>query len=251
MNSTTDEERLAAALKDVARLEKDLERAKERAKHSKEELDAFVYAASHDLKQPLRAIGSYTQLLIRHCAGDEAASEYAGYISDGVKSATALIDQLLNFSRAGSGTKRVHINLAACVASAVYKLNREIKESQAQVTYHDLPEVSVNQNDFERVFENLIDNAIKYRGTEAPLVAISAEEGHEGHIISVANNTPALDPKFHAEIFKPFKRLHGYQIPGAGLGLAICRKIVDAHHGSMWVESAEKGVVFKISLPYR
>jgi light-regulated signal transduction histidine kinase (bacteriophytochrome) len=251
MDLMTDEERLAAALRDIARLEKDLERAKQRAKNSKEELDAFVYSASHDLKQPLRAIGSYTQLLIRHCPGDEGASEYAAYILDGVKAATNLIEQLLNFSRAGSVAKRVHVNLAACVASALYKLNREIKESHAQVTYDNLPELSVNQSDFERVFENLIDNAIKYRGTEAPVVQISAEEADDGCVISIANNTPALDPKFHGEIFKPFKRLHGHQIPGAGLGLAVCRKIVDAHEGSMWVENAgETGVVFKISLPY-
>ncbi|MBV9269438.1 MAG: GHKL domain-containing protein [Acidobacteriaceae bacterium] len=251
MDSTIAEERLAAALKEVARLEKELQRARQRAQNGKEELDAFVYAASHDLKQPLRAINSYSQLLTRHCGRDETASEYAAFIVDGVRTAAALIEQLLNFSRAGSSTKRSVVNLAACVATATYKLNREITETRAQVTCGPLPEVSVNQTDFERVFENLIDNAIKYRGPEPPTIRISAEEDEDGHVISVANNTPSVDPKFYTEIFKPFKRLHGNEIPGSGLGLAVCRKIVEAHEGTMWVESGgESGLVFKFSLPY-
>jgi signal transduction histidine kinase len=176
---------------------------------------------------------------------------YARFILDGVKAATTLIEQLVTLSRAGASPQRTTANLSSAVQTAVYKLNEEVTKKKAKITYKDLPEVTVNQLDFEQVFERLIDNAIKYAGKEEPVVEISGEETDEGYLISVRDNGPGIPEKFHDVIFQPFKRLHGPEIPGAGVGLAFCRKIVEAHEGRLWVESeGERGSTFKIMLPF-
>ncbi|MBV8905630.1 MAG: GHKL domain-containing protein [Acidobacteriia bacterium] len=251
MDLGSTEERLVAVVEENARLKDELNRANARARSAREEFDAFVYAASHDLKQPLRSISSYAQLLVRMCGDNQDAIEYSGFIIDGVSVATTLIEQLLTFSRAGSSRHRVTTNVASVVQAAVFKLQPAIQKAGATVSFRDLPEVSVNPTDFERVFENLIDNAIKYAGEEPIRVDISADDGDEGHIISVGDNGSGIQQKFHEQVFQPFKRLHGKNIPGSGLGLAMCRKIVEAQDGRIWVESDGKnGSVFKISLPY-
>ncbi len=233
------------------RLKEDLDFAQEKAESLKRELQAFVYAASHDLKESLRNISSYSQLLTRSGAHDESHEMYVGFILDGVRAATTLIEQLVTLSRAGGSAQRTTINLSACVAAAMYKLNDLIARRKARITYRDLPEVTVNQMDFEQVFERLIDNAIKYSGPNEPVIEIWAEETEEGHLISVKDNGPGIPEKFLSDIFQPFKRLHGREIPGAGVGLAFCRKILEAHDGRIWAESdGVNGVTFKIRLPY-
>ena len=234
-----------------ARLKEDLAFAQHKAESLKRELQAFVYAASHDLKEALRNIGSYSQLLTRTNAQDESTEIYIGFILDGVKAGTTLIEQLVTLSRAGSSPQRSTINLASSVQTALYKLSEEISKRKANVTYRDLPEVTVNPLDIEQLFEKLIDNAVKYAGRADPVVEIAAEETDDGFVISVKDNGPGIPEKFLTDVFQPFKRLHGRDIPGSGVGLAFCSKIVEAHNGRLWVESdGVNGSVFKFSLPY-
>jgi signal transduction histidine kinase len=252
MESHADEDRLVAAENELARLREQLDRANQKAKSLKEELDGFVYAASHDLKAPLRSIGSYSQLLIRTSGEGGDCADYARFILEGVHDAVVLVDKLLNLSRAGASSQRSMVRLDAVVQSVIYKMQAEIREAGAEVVCNGpLPEVSINQADFERVFENLLDNAIKYRSEAPPKIEISFEEGDEGPVVSVRDNAVGIEPKYHDLVFVAFKRLHGAEIPGTGLGLAVCRKIVAAHEGQIWVESEGLGgSVFKVSLPY-
>lgn len=232
-------------------LAQEVEFWKQQSASLRQELQSFVYAAGHDLKESLRSISSYTQLLTRTVPEDESIQVYAGFILDGVKSATTLIDTLVMLSRAGSSPSRSSVNLASCVHTALYKLSGEVSRTSAKITFQDLPQVSVNQADFDQVFERLIDNAIRYAGANTPVIQITGEEGSDGHLISLRDNGPGIEPKFHEEAFRPFKRLHGREISGAGVGLAVCRKIVEAHGGRFWVESdGTAGSTFKFSLPY-
>jgi light-regulated signal transduction histidine kinase (bacteriophytochrome) len=251
MDSTSPEDRLIAALRENAELRQELDRAKKKAEFSKQELDSFVYATSHDLKTPLRSIGSYSQLLIRLCGNIEGSAEYVKHITDGVTAAALLVEQMLDLSRAGSSPARATVSLSAVLSSVLYKMQARLKESGAKVSYGALPELVINQNDFERLFENLIDNAIRYRSGEAPRIDISAQEGDAGCTIEVRDNGMGIEPKFHQQVFVAFQRLHGKELSGTGLGLAVCRKIVEAHDGQIWVESdGPGGSVFKINLPY-
>ncbi len=251
MDSTSAADRLTAVLHENAQLRDELDRANGKAQSLKKELDAFVYAASHDLKSPLRSIGSYSQLLFRHCGDAEGGEDYVKFINDGITAATALVDQLLNLSRAGSSSSRQVVNLTSVVQSVRYKMQAQLQQSGAEISCGDLPDLPINQTDFERVFESLIDNAIKYRSRETPRIDISTEEGDGEFIISVRDNGIGIAPKFHQQAFVAFQRLCGKEIPGSGLGLAICRKIVEAHEGRIWVESeGAGGSVFKFSLPY-
>lgn len=214
------------------------------------ELQHFVYAASHDLQEPLRSISTYTQLLHRDYAKDKQATEFAGFVNDGVTQMNALIRDLLTYSRTGNSGRRSSVNLSAPVQWALFKLATPIKETGASITHQDLPDVEIDDAQIAMLFENLLSNAIKFRGEAAPVVEISSEENGEGYTISVRDNGVGIDPRFHDQVFLPFKRLHGKNIPGTGLGLAICRKIVQAHGGRMWVESDGKaGSNFKFTLP--
>jgi signal transduction histidine kinase len=244
-------EKLEAEIGLRKKLEQELEQAIGAKQGAKDELQAFIYAASHDLKEPLRAISSYTQLLQRPGLSAAETEEYYRFIMDGVSAANALIEQLLRLSRAGASPRRTTVDLAAPVQTAIFKLQDLLKRAGGTVSVRELPSVSADEAQVTQVFENLIDNGIKYRGSEPPVIEISAEEGDEGHVISVKDNGPGIEPAYHNQIFLPFKRLHGRQIPGAGLGLSMCRKIVEAHEGRMWVESDGKnGSVFRFFLPY-
>jgi signal transduction histidine kinase len=246
-----DDVNLQKLLSENARLKEELQFSREKAASLKRELEEFVYAAGHDLKTYLRNIGSYSQLLTRGGTDAESSAAYAHFILDGVRSALTFIEQLVLLSKAGSSPSRSTVNLASSVQTALYKLQPEVARTGAQVTQHDLPQVSVNQSDFEQVFERLIDNAIKYSGPNKPVIEISGEETDDGFLISIRDNGPGIPEKFLNTVFQPFKRLHGSEIPGAGVGLAVCRKIVEAHDGRLWVESDGKnGSTFKIRLPY-
>ncbi len=245
------QEKLGAEVDLRRKLERELEQTAQATKDAKEELQTFIYAASHDLKEPLRSISSYTQLLQRQGQQQGDTGDYYKFILDGVNAATTLIEQLLRLSRAGVSPRRSTVELAGPIQTALYKLAELVKNSGAIVSFQDLPTVSVDESQFTQVFENLIDNAIKYRGSGSLLIEISAEERDEGYVISVKDNGPGIEPAYHSQVFAPFKRLHGKNIPGAGLGLSMSRKIVEAHEGRIWVESDGKsGSDFKFSLPY-
>ncbi len=236
---------------DRLREERDLAQSKARA--AKQELNDFVYAASHDLKEPLRSISSYTQLLQRPGSDPEQTAEYSRFVIEGVTAATRLLEQLLRLSRAGSNPRRTQMSVSVPLQSALYKLQSTIKATGAEVRCGPLPEFSIDEAQFAQVLEHLVENSLKYRGTAPPRIEISGEEIEEGLLLSVRDNGVGIPSEFHEQVFAPFKRLHGREIPGSGLGLSISRKIVEAHEGRIWVENGaggDSGLAVKIVLPY-
>lgn len=221
---------------------------------SNAELEQFAYVASHDLQEPLRMITSYTQLLAKryHDKLDETAAEFIGYAVDGAKRMQGLINDLLAYSRVG--TKGKPFALAQCdkiLMDTIASLKVAIEESGAKVCHESLPTVIADEVQLGQLFQNLIGNGIKYR-REGPLeihVACKPEGSH--WLFSVRDNGIGIEPQYHERIFTIFQRLHAKeQYPGSGIGLAICRKIVERHGGKIWVESElGKGATFYFTLP--
>lgn len=248
--SETLEERLAEALRRNTYLESHLKQAQEAAQAAQDELQLFAYATGHDLQEPLRSISGYAQLLQRHYGGNPEATEFTTYIVDSANRMTALIRDLLTYSRLPKPQRRT-IALGGLVQWAKMSLDTSIRESEARIVFGDLPEVQVDESQTVQLLQNLFSNAIKYRGAAPPEIEITAEEGDDGYTISVRDNGIGIDPRFHEQIFGVFKRLHGRDVPGTGIGLALCRKIVEGHGGKIWVESVpSQGSVFKFTLPF-
>jgi signal transduction histidine kinase len=214
------------------------------------ELQHFVYAASHDLQEPLRAIVSYSQLLERHLAGDAIASDYIAYIVGGANRMSALLRDLLTLSRAGSMQRRAIVNLNVALQAALLKLAPAIAELSAEVKHDKLPEVFADEMELTQLFEHLIGNALKFHGATKPEIAIRSEQGSGEYVISIGDNGVGIELVFQQEVFSAFKRLQGKGVPGSGLGLAISRKIVGAHGGRIWIESdGHSGTTVKFTLP--
>jgi signal transduction histidine kinase len=239
-------------------LKGELNRALEEAARSRrerddlrEELQQFVYTASHDLQEPLREIRVYSQLLARDCAGSPQAMEYTQFIEGGVNKMATLIRDLLRYSRAGDGTRASMINLHTPVLEAQVRLGEQIRESGAEIRLQAaLPDVLADPGQVAQIFEQLLKNAIQYCKTAKPLIEIKADEEAGAAIISVRDNGPGIPSKYHSQVFLPFKRLHGREVSGTGLGLAIARKLVRANGGDISVESdGEHGSTFKFTLP--
>jgi light-regulated signal transduction histidine kinase (bacteriophytochrome) len=251
------EERLRAE-EDVRRLNTELERrVQERTaelSRINDELRQFAYVASHDLQEPLRTVGSYAQLLARRYRGQLGADadEFISYMVNGVSRMHTLLNDMLAFSRV---TQSQHkplqtARLEAVLATSLMNLELALKESGATVTHDPLPSVWCDETQIGQVFQNLIGNAIKYRGTEAPRIHIWTENTDQECIVSVRDNGIGIDPQYHERIFGIFKRLHGRELPGTGMGLAICKRIVERHNGRIWVESETgKGATFRFTLP--
>ncbi len=240
------------ALKDEhGKAEELMERTLAAVQSANEELHQFAYAASHDLQEPLRSIATYAQLLERRYALDQDASEYTHFIVDGVNRMNTLIRDLLTYSRTGHSPKRTTVSLDSLVQWSLLNLQQAVHDSGAEVTYDGLPEISVDESQIVQLFQNLLSNALKYRGSAAPKVSITAEEGPSGYTILVADNGQGIEPRFHKQVFGVFKRLHGREVPGTGIGLALCRKIVEGHGGQIWVESdGQNGSTFKFTFPF-
>ncbi|MBA3539523.1 MAG: PAS domain-containing sensor histidine kinase [Deltaproteobacteria bacterium] len=235
------------------RAEESLElRARELAR-SNAELERFAYVASHDLQEPLRMVASYTQLLGRRYKGklDEAADEFIGFAVDGANRMQALINDLLSFSRVGTrATQLVTISLEQPVKAAMSNLKTAIDESQAKVTYDPLPTLAIDQQQMTQVFQNLIGNALKFRGESAPAVHVSAQPNGDDWQITVRDNGIGISEEFFDNLFVLFQRLHTRtEYPGNGIGLAICKKIIERHGGRIWVESKPgEGAAFLFTL---
>jgi|KBSMisStaDraftv2_1062788.scaffolds.fasta_scaffold18318_3 signal transduction histidine kinase len=221
---------------------------------SNNELEQFAYISSHDLQEPLRMVAAYTQLLSDRYRGrlDENADKYIAYAVEGALRMQALINDLLAFSRVGrDGGEHKPTDCNAAVEEAVRNLTAAIRESGVIVTRNRLPFVNGNQVHLIQLFQNLIGNAIKFRKGTPPTVNISAELEEDRWQITVEDNGIGISPEHREQIFVIFQRLHTRdQYSGNGLGLAICKKIVEQHGGRIWVESGgEGGSIFRLTLP--
>jgi PAS domain S-box-containing protein len=213
------------------------QREAERLARLNAELQAFAYATAHDLQEPLRTISTFTQLLAQKTQVDEQSSEVAGFVIHGVKRMSALLDDLLSYTsvRFTEPPRRVDLNEAA--GKAIKNLEQAIRESGARVVAGGLPVVQGNESHLMQVFQNLISNAIKYRSEAQVEVHVTAERGQQECAVKVKDNGLGIAPEYQEQIFGLFKRLHGDEIPGTGIGLAICKKIVEGMGGKIWVES--------------
>jgi light-regulated signal transduction histidine kinase (bacteriophytochrome) len=219
-----------------------------------EGLTQFAYAASHDLQEPLRSVTGYSELLRRRYAGklDEDADEFIAYIYDGGQRMQRLIKALLEYSRAGSQgpETQVVVNCNTALRMALENLEIAIEKASAEVESTSLPEVLGHEVAVVQLFQNLVGNAIKYAGPDTPKIQISAERCDRFWTISVSDNGMGVPAEQCKRIFGIFKRAHGKNYPGAGVGLAICAKIVERYGGSITVNSeVGKGSEFRFSLP--
>jgi PAS domain S-box-containing protein len=224
-------------------------------KRSNEELGQFAYVASHDLQEPLRMVASYTQLLAQRYKGqlDSDADEFIGYAVDGCDRMQRLIQDLLSYSRAGTNIGALReISGEKALEESLANLQVTIKESGAVVTHDSLPAIMTDDAQLVLLFQNLIGNAIKYHGTESPRVHVSAtNNAGQEWIFSVRDNGLGIEPQYFKRIFILFQRLHGQkEFEGTGIGLAMCKKIVDRLGGRIWVESQPNlGSTFFFTLP--
>ncbi len=220
---------------------------------SNHELEQFAYVASHDLREPLRKVKSYSDLLVKRYQGqlDEKADKYITYITDGAVRMQTLITDLLTYSRVGKGEPTLEpANLNAILNQTLRDLSTAIQESNAVIKADPLPTVTANPIQMGQLLQNLISNAIKYRGAAAPQIEIKAALHERTWTISVQDNGIGIEPQYAERIFVIFQRLHTKdEYSGTGIGLAICKKIVERHNGKIWLESElGKGSTFFFTL---
>lgn len=230
-----------------------VEKANELAQ-SNQELSQFAYVASHDLQEPLRMVASYLGLLSSRYQGklDKEADEFIGYAVDGAERMKRLINDLLAYSRANNRALNVDtVSAAAIVERVLDTYAQKIEDAKAEIVVDPLPDIRVDETQIERLFSNLIDNALKYRSEAAPRIHVSAQPDGRYFQFTVADNGIGIDPKFQSKVFEIFARLHArHEYPGTGIGLASCRRVVERHGGRIWVETAPGGgSAFKFTLP--
>ncbi len=221
---------------------------------SNAELEQFAYVASHDLQEPLRMVASYMQLLQRRYQGklDADADEFIAYAVDGAKRMQALINDLLAYSRVSSRGKPFEpIDCEVVLDEALANLQMAIEESDAVIIRDPLPTVMADGTQLMQLFQNLIGNGIKFQNGRAPHVHVSTERQAGEWVFSVCDNGIGIDPRYHERVFAVFRRLHTREeYPGTGIGLAICKRIVERHGGRIWVESQSgEGSTFHFAIP--
>lgn len=230
-----------------------VDQARELAR-SNADLEQFAYIASHDLQEPLRAIAGCVQLLQQSYAGqlDARADEFIRHTVEGVQRMQALIEDLLAYSRAGGRRDVMQtVDVAEVVNTGLKNLALRIEEAQGQVQVGSLPKVTGDPTQLLQLFQNLLSNALKFRGEVQPVIEVQAWRDGANWLFSVKDNGIGMESQYFERIFRLFQRLHTRRAyPGTGLGLAICKKIVEYHRGQIWVESTPgQGSTFFFTLP--
>ena len=246
--------RHADALERLRHAQQDLGTNQKRLEQSNEELQRFAYSVSHDLQDPLRTLKTYSQLLQRKINAGEISDvhEIAQQIVGASDRMSKLISGVLNYSRMSeTSERRVTVDMNAVLLFARMQLKELIETSGAVVTSDNLPHVLANDDRMLQVFQNLIGNAIKYHGTEPPRLHISAQLNRAEWLFSFRDNGIGIEMKYADRIFGVFQRLHTQDaIPGTGIGLATCKRIIEEHSGRIWVESKPgSGSTFYFTLP--
>jgi light-regulated signal transduction histidine kinase (bacteriophytochrome) len=221
---------------------------------SNADLEQFAYVASHDLQEPLRMIANYTQLLLERYLGklDEQADKYIRYSVDGAVRMQALIQDLLKFFQVGKAEiKPRTTECRALVEQAVKNVQAAVEESGAVVNWNGLPVVMADPSQLTQVFQNLIANAIKFRGAETPVIQIDSEKKDHEWVLTISDNGIGIPAESWQDIFVIFRRLHTRtEYAGNGIGLSICKKIIERQGGKIWIEAqAMPGCCFKFTLP--
>jgi PAS domain S-box-containing protein len=244
----------ATDISDRKQKEVELENQKQDLMRSNAELQQFAYIASHDLQEPLRMITSYLELLERRYQGqlDAKADKFIAYAVDGANRMQVLINDLLSYSRVGS--REQDLQLVDCkkiVQNVLINLKMSIEQSDAIITYEPLPQVNADPSQLTQLFQNLISNAIKFRHKDPPQIHIGVQSTDGKWLFSVKDNGIGMEVQYLDRIFVIFQRLHGKtEYPGTGIGLAVCKKIIERHGGILWVESEpEHGSTFYFTLP--
>ena len=221
---------------------------------SNQELEQFAYVASHDLQEPLRMVASYTQLIAQRYRGklDKDADEFIAYAVDGAIRMQAIINDLLALSRVNTrntGFARTDTKIA--LNKALANLRLVIEENGANIVCGFLPVLDADSSQLTQLFQNLISNAIKFRGSDSPCVEVGAESQDGEWVFHVRDNGIGIAPEYFDRIFLMFQRLHSKrEYPGTGIGLTICKKIIEHHGGRIWVESEQgKGTAFFFTIP--
>ena len=235
-------------------MEDALFRSSEELKRSNDDLQRFAYVASHDLQEPLRTISSFLQLIEKRNRDllDAESKEFISFAVSGAIRLQTMINNLLEYSRVGSrGTPFVQAGSGDILRKVIDDFEPEIERFNALITFDDLPTVVADPNQLGRLFQNLVGNALKFRGEEPPRIHVAAHREKGNWVFSVSDNGIGIDPKYKDRIFIIFQRLHAMDTyAGTGIGLSICKKIVERHGGRIWVESEPgKGSTFCFTIP--
>ena len=226
--------------------------------NSNEDLENFAYVASHDLKEPLRMINSYTMLLKRRYNDmlDETGQEFMFFVTDAAKRMNVLLDDLLNYSRVGkSGAmdSMVDVNDVLLIVRSNLSKSLEEENGEIQINQNNIPTILSNHTQLVQLFQNIISNALKFRGERDPIVKVDCELKAGQHVFSVKDNGIGIAPEHQDRVFEMFKRLHTRdEYEGTGIGLSTCKKIVQKHNGELWLESEYGvGATFYFSIPVK
>ncbi len=226
----------------------------EALRRANDDLQQFAYSASHDLQEPIRNVAVYSEIVAQryHSLLDADGRQFLGFLNEGGRRLATLINDLLAYTRAGMmEVQEVPVDASVVLQHSLSGLAEAIRESGAEVTYDELPEVYIGDAHLQQIFQNLIGNALKYRDQEPPRIHISASRRGADWCFSVQDNGIGIDPRYKEKIFGVFKRLHhDRKYSGTGIGLAICQRVVERYGGRIWVESEPgKGSTFFFTVP--
>ena len=239
---------------EVSDLQAQLEKCQAELIQSRKEFVDFASVVAHDLRSPLLTISGYCDLLRHECKGQlsQSTDQYLCSIGDAVERMNRLLQDLLRYAQLPhSSCSSEKIALDQVLQDVINNLNAVIRESDAKIEIGELPAVTGDRTRFVQLFQNLIDNAIKFRGAQRPEIHIYSSRKANGHVLHVTDNGTGIDPKYHEEVFRILHRLpESRSIPGSGIGLAICKRIVDGYQGRIWIESSKDGgTTFQVWLP--